>query len=63
MAKNVYVEQELCIGCGICAGNLPAVFRMSFEERAEVHDQDGASVGEIQSQTIDVCPVSCICWS
>lgn len=63
MAKNVFVDQDLCIGCGMCAGNLPSVFRMNDDGKAEVHDPDGASEEDIQSEAIDVCPVSCICWS
>jgi ferredoxin len=47
----------------MCAGNLPDVFRMNDDGKAECYDPEGASEEEIQSEAIDVCPVSCIHWS
>ncbi len=63
MAKNVVVDQDQCISCGMCVGNLPDVFRMNDDGKAECYDPEGASEEEIQSEAIDVCPVSCIHWS
>jgi len=63
MAKRVFVDQNECISCGMCAGNLPAVFRMSDNGKAEAYDPDGASEDEIQNEAVDVCPVACIHWS
>lgn len=62
MAKTVFVDQDMCIGCGICVNNLPGVFRLNDDNKAECYDPDGASEEAIQEQAIDVCPVSCICW-
>lgn len=62
MAKIVFVDQDLCIGCGVCVNNLPEVFRFNDENKAECHNPVGASEDEIQEQAIDVCPVACICW-
>ncbi len=51
------VDQDLCIGCGMCAGMTPDVFRMNEEGQAEAYaDGDDASVQE----TIDSCPVGAI---
>jgi len=62
MAKEAFVDQDMCISCGICVNNLPDVFRFSDNGKAECFDPTGASEADIQLQAIDVCPVSCICW-
>jgi ferredoxin len=62
MAKEAFVDQDLCISCGICVDNLPEVFRFSDNGKAECFDSAGAGEEEIQSQAIDLCPVACICW-
>lgn len=62
MAAIAFVDQDLCIGCGICVGNLPEVFRFADNGKAECYAPQGAAPEEIQRQAIDVCPVTCICW-
>jgi ferredoxin len=62
MAKEVFVDQDMCIACGICVQNLPDVFRFNDNGKAECFEPDGATEEEIQQQAIDLCPVSCICW-
>jgi ferredoxin len=62
MAKEAFVDQDMCISCGICVNNLPDVFRLCDNGKAECFDPNGSSVEDIQLQAIDVCPVSCICW-
>jgi len=62
MQKTPFVDQDMCISCGICTGNLPEVFRFADNGKAEVYDPLGASEEAIQEQAIDLCPVSCICW-
>lgn len=62
MSREPFVDQDLCISCGICVNSLPDVFRFSSNGKAECFDPDGASEDDIQEQAIDVCPVSCICW-
>ena len=62
MAQEAFVDQDMCIECGICVGNLPDVFRFASNGKAECFDPAGASEEEIQREAIDVCPVSCICW-
>lgn len=62
MARKPFVDQDMCISCGICTDNLPDVFRFSDSGKAECFGPDGASEEDIQQQAIDVCPVSCICW-
>lgn len=62
MSREPFVDQDMCISCGICVDNLPEVFRFGDGNKAECFDPNGASEEEIQQQAIDVCPVSCICW-
>lgn len=54
------VDQDLCIGCGLCAGNAPEVFRLNDDGKAEaykeVEDIEKTSVQE----AIDGCPVAAI---
>lgn len=63
MAKEAFVDQDLCISCGICVNNLPEVFRFADNGRAECFNPSGAPTDEIQAQAIDLCPVACICWT
>jgi ferredoxin len=62
MARQVIVNQDECISCGMCIDNLPDVFRFNDNGKAECFDSDGASEDDIQKDAIDICPVSCIYW-
>jgi ferredoxin len=62
MAKVPWVDQDVCISCGLCTDNVPEVFRFADNGKAEAYDPAGASEDEIQNNAIDVCPVSCIHW-
>jgi ferredoxin len=57
-----YVDQDVCIGCEVCANMVSDVFRMTEDAVAEVYDQDGAPPEKIQ-EAMDSCPVSCIHWA
>jgi ferredoxin len=60
--KTVWVDQDVCISCGLCIDNVPDVFRFADDGKAEAFDPAGASEEIIQQEAIDVCPVSCIHW-
>lgn len=62
MARVPFVDKDECISCGICKTNCPQVFRFDSHRKAECYNSAGASEEEIQSQAIDLCPVSCIVW-
>ena len=62
MAKEAFVDQDMCIGCGMCVDNLPDVFHVTSSGKAECFDPNGATEEEIQLQAIDICPVTCIHW-
>jgi ferredoxin len=60
MAK-VYVDKDLCIGCGLCADTCPSVFVLEDDGKAavkseEVADADLADVKDAAS----VCPTEAI---
>ena len=60
--ENVYVDQDECISCGLCVDNVPDVFRLAENGKAEVFESTGASEETIQQLAIDICPVFCIHW-
>ena len=56
------VDQEMCIGCGLCGEMCDAVFRMNEQDKAEAfRETDAENLDEVQS-VIDGCPVSAIHW-
>jgi ferredoxin len=61
MAQEVYVDQEICIGCGLCVSISPETFRLNDAGVSEVYNQQGTSAATIQ-EAIDSCPVNCIHW-
>jgi ferredoxin len=62
MAKEPWVDQDVCISCGLCVTNVPEVFRFAESGTAECYDPHGAPEEVIQTEAVDVCPVSCIHW-
>jgi len=62
MARELWVDQDECIACGLCAQNVPNVFRINDDGKAECYDPNGSSEEDIQQNAIDVCPVACIHW-
>lgn len=62
MEKVPYVDQGMCISCEICINNLPDVFHLADNGKAECFDPAGASEEDIQLQAIDLCPTTCISW-
>lgn len=57
---KAYVDPDLCIGCGVCAGTCPSVFEMNDDGKAEaVHEpEEGEKDSAIEAR--DNCPVSAI---
>ncbi len=54
---RAYVDQDMCIGCGMCAGIASDSFQMNDEGKAEFFaESDDALVQE----AIDNCPVAAI---
>jgi ferredoxin len=61
MMKKLSINQEECIGCGLCTEIAPEVFRLNDEGVSEIIDPAGAEESKIQ-EAIDECPVECIQW-
>jgi len=62
MARTPFVDKEECTSCGLCADNLPEVFRLDEDGLAECYNAGGAGEEEIQELAIDACPAECIHW-
>lgn len=57
---RAYVDQELCIGCGLCTGIAPDVFAMNADGKAEAVSDTTDTNGESVKQAIEGCPVAAI---
>jgi len=54
------INEELCIGCGVCASMLEQVYEMDDDKGiAVVKSYEGVSDDEI-NESIDACPVEAI---
>ncbi|ACZ19006.1 4Fe-4S ferredoxin iron-sulfur binding domain protein [Thermanaerovibrio acidaminovorans DSM 6589] len=54
----VRIEEDECIGCGVCAQICPEVFALDEElGKAKVLNREGAPCVQ---EAADSCPVSCI---
>ena len=59
---KAFVDQDTCIGCGLCCGMCDAVFRMNDDGKAEAYQAaTEKNRSEVQS-AIDSCPVLAISW-
>lgn len=59
---RAYVEQDTCIGCGLCIGTVPDVFRMNDDGKAEGYQEATPENESMVQDAIDSCPVSAIQW-
>ena len=58
---RVIVDEDLCLGCGICEGLAPEVFSMANEPFAEVLvDPVPAEFEEAVRQSAEECPEEAI---
>ncbi len=61
MKLRLYVDEEKCIGCGLCAEIALNVFALNDEGVSEIIDPNGDEEDKIQ-EAINECPVECIGW-
>lgn len=59
MRKPV-VNDDLCVGCGLCESVCPSVFKL-IDEKSSVIGADKCSTCDCQ-QAIDNCPAQAIRW-
>ena len=49
-----------CIGCGLCEGTCPEVFRINKDGIAEAFADVTAAVSATAKEAAESCPVTCI---
>ena len=59
---KAFVDQDTCIGCGLCCGMCDAVFRMNDDGKAEAYQTATEENRNDVQGAIDSCPVSAISW-
>ena len=59
---KVFVDQDTCIGCGLCYGTCDTVFRMNDEGKAEAFQEAAENNNNEVQEAIDGGPVSAISW-
>ncbi len=59
---SLMINEEVCIGCGVCMQICPDVFKLDEDEgkvniiKTEVSEEDVAGI----KKAMDSCPVGCI---
>ena len=57
---EVSIDKELCTGCGLCADNVPEVFKMEGDVATVIQEEvDGALADKAKDAAAD-CPVEAI---
>lgn len=54
------VDKGLCIGCGMCEGIEPDVFRIGDDGLAEAYADPTDANADNVKQAVEMCPVSAI---
>lgn len=56
----VFVDSDLCIGCGLCTEICPEVFEMGDDGQAHVINEDECSELDCCAEASDSCPTEAI---
>lgn len=59
---NAIVDQNTCIGCGLCTSTVDEVFQMNDEGKAEAYSAVSEENKDAVQEAIDSCPVAAISW-
>lgn len=54
------VDQDMCIGCGLCCGLEPAVFQMNADGKAEGYADTTDATKDNVANAVSSCPVGAI---
>lgn len=57
---RAYVDQDLCIGCGLCVSTCPEVFEMNADDKAQAIADTTDENREAVQEATDGCPISAI---
>ena len=57
---RAYVDQDTCIGCGLCAATCPEVFELNDDGKAQTVADTTDDNRDAVMEAIDGCPVSAI---
>lgn len=57
---RAYVDQDTCIGCGLCVTICPEVFQLNADGKAEAMADTTDDNRDSVLEDIDSCPVSAI---
>ncbi len=57
---RVRVDEETCIGCGLCADTCPEVFEMNDDKARVKADEVPADVADTCREAAENCPVEAI---
>jgi ferredoxin len=60
MAMEAFVDQDACVGCGLCADTCPEVFKMEDGLARVIVDEVPAEAAEQCREAADGCPVNAI---
>jgi ferredoxin len=60
LTMKVTVDQETCIGCGLCAETCPEVFEMNDDKAAAKMEDVPAELVDSCQEAADECPVEAI---
>lgn len=55
--SKVKVDQNVCIGCGMCAGTCPDIFQMNLNGKSEVIKEEA---DDCAKNAAGMCPVDAI---
>ena len=56
------VNQDTCIGCGLCISTVPEVFEVNADVKAEAYGHTTEQNKSAVQEAIDACPVQAIFW-